>query len=102
MNDQDWKDAFEAWLNEQAIHNTWKRILCEGAWQAAIEYEHKRRSPLDALSLYEKLEQERARTEKLVEALESISDYGEYSDHKETVKIYRLAMNAFKEYRDSK
>jgi len=37
MNDQD-KEAFEAWLDEQSIHNTWKRILCEGAWMAAIKY----------------------------------------------------------------
>ena len=42
------------------------------AWQAACEYMRNKSNPLDALSLYEKLETERAENKKLRETLENI------------------------------
>ena len=75
MNDKD-KEAFEKW---------WKSIfgnqvyfgfsLCEESWKSACEYMRNKPDPLDALSLYEKLEREREKNKKLREALEEISGY---------------------------
>ena len=71
MNDQDWKEAFEAWLDEQSIHNTWKRILCEGAWMAACEFKDK--SLINGTrmkQMNEEIERLKAENEKLRKCLE--------------------------------
>jgi len=64
MNDED-KEAFEKWYNGE------NNIICKGlhhehreAWQAACEYMRNKSNPLDVLSLYEKLERERAENKK--------------------------------------
>ena len=67
MNEQD-KEAFENWFSEHG----YEEINQIKAWQAALEYERRIRSPLSPVSLYEKLERERERSQKLVEALELI------------------------------
>ena len=72
-------EAFEKWHRDnQVFPNDGETAIGyanrygKEAWMAALSWERKRRSPLDALSLYDKLEQERERSKKLVEALEKI------------------------------
>jgi hypothetical protein len=74
MNDQD-KEAFDKWflgLDESHLSRVIKlnRGASQKAWQAACEYMRNKSNPLDTLSLYEKLERERAENAKLREALE--------------------------------
>jgi hypothetical protein len=77
MNDKD-KKEFEKWLYENksslVIHGGLKKMIDDFhlCWSAACDY-IRNRSPLDPVSLYDKLEQERERSEILVEALEKIS-----------------------------
>jgi hypothetical protein len=66
MNDQE-KEAFEEWV-EVAYSPT----SSLAAWQAACEYMRNKSNPLDALSLYEKLERERAENKELRKTLENI------------------------------
>lgn len=76
MNNQD-KEEFEKWLNENksslVIHGGLKKMdddfhLC---WKTACDYMRNKSNPLDALSLYEKLETERAENKKLKDALKN-------------------------------
>lgn len=98
MNKQD-LEAFEKWweklYSDHMDFRDWhgcdlavdgKEDLRYG-WSAACEYKEAQ------------LEQERAKSAKLVGALEEISDFGEYSDHKDTPRIYRLAVKAIAEYK---
>jgi hypothetical protein len=67
MNDQD-KEAFIKWYkNKESEFDN-----CKEAWQAACEYVRNKSNPLDALSLYEKLERERAENKELRKTLENI------------------------------
>jgi len=75
MNDKD-KEAFESWYYEHFKDCSTRRVLDYlnpldlEIWQAACEYMRNKSNPLDALSLYEKLERERNENKKLREALE--------------------------------
>ncbi len=77
MNNQD-KEAFEKWYSEYfkikgiTIINIPHHFT--ESWQAACEYMRNKSNPLDALSLYEKLETERAENKKLRDALEIVMD----------------------------
>jgi hypothetical protein len=69
MNDKD-KEAFKEWyINKETLFEN-----CLEAWQAACEYMRSKSNPLDALSLYVKLERERSENKKLREALEFYAD----------------------------
>jgi hypothetical protein len=100
------KEAFEKWCVEKfniapeliedfRFSFTHKLIHTESAWQAACEY-MRNRSPLDPVSLYDKLEQERDRSEILVEALEKLSLYVSYNGD---TWVKELATEALKKYR---
>jgi hypothetical protein len=75
MNDKD-KEAFDKWLKENYSslikHGGLKKMDAdfELCWLSACEYMRNKYTPLDALSLYEKLEREREENKKLREALE--------------------------------
>jgi len=78
MNNQD-KEAFEEWflsLNDSHLNRVIKlnRGAIYEAWIAACEYMRNKSNPLDALSLFEKLEAERAENKKLRDALENIKN----------------------------
>jgi hypothetical protein len=79
MNDQ-YKEAFEEWFIKTYRYDYKDLVIPESvtpqkeAWQAACEYMRNKSNPLDALSLYEKLETERAENKKLREALEMVVD----------------------------
>jgi uncharacterized membrane protein len=84
MNDKD-KEAFDGWLENstttqeeieayEAMNEKDRVMFCmKYTWQAACEYMRSKSNPLDALSLYEKLEMERSENKKLREALEKIA-----------------------------
>jgi hypothetical protein len=100
MNDKD-KQEFEKWLYENksslVIHGGLKKMdddfhLC---WKTACDY-MRNRSPLDPVSLYDKLEQERDRSEVLVEALEKLSLY---VSHNGDTWVKERATEALKKYR---
>lgn len=100
MNTKD-LEAFEKWLYENksslVIHGGLKKMdddfhLC---WKAACEY-MRNRSPLDPVSLYDKLEQERDRSEDLVEALEKLSLYVSYNGD---TWVKERSAEALKKYR---
>jgi hypothetical protein len=87
MNNQD-KEAFTNWYeNKESIFDD-----CKEAWQAACEYMRNKSNPLDALSLYEKLETERAENKKLRNALESIANSKNFPE-----PDYLIAREALKE-----
>jgi hypothetical protein len=65
MNDKD-KEAFEKWFKDFWSVSSTKHD-CFSGWQAACEY-MRNRSPLDPVSLYDKLEQERDQAIELLEA----------------------------------
>ena len=75
MNDKD-KEAFEEWYSEYfkiegiTIINIPHHFT--EFWKAACEYMRTKSNPLDALSLYEKLETERAENIELRKTLENI------------------------------
>jgi hypothetical protein len=77
MNNQD-KQEFEKWFKDfyQVDFNPGEpRFMNQSiAWKYACEYMRNKSNPLDALSLYEKLETERAENKKLREALEMVVD----------------------------
>jgi hypothetical protein len=75
MNNQD-KEAFEKWFKDFYQIDRWDpRLMNQSiAWQAACEYMRNKSNPLDALSLYEKLETERAKNKKLRDALAWYAD----------------------------
>jgi len=75
MNNQD-KEAFEKWVKDfYQVDPYDPRLMNQSiAWQAACEYMRNKSNPLDALSLYEKLETERAENKKLRDALENIKN----------------------------
>ena len=69
------KESFEAWLDEQSIHNTWKRILCEGAWRAACEYKDKALiNGTRMKQMNEEIERLKAENAKLRECVEFYAD----------------------------
>ncbi len=78
MNDKD-KKEFEKWLNENksslVIHGGLKKMIDDFhlCWKTACDY-MRNRSPLDPVSLYDKLEKERERSEVLVEAVKKCND----------------------------
>ena len=96
MNDKD-KEAFEKWFKKNSYdYYGYEKNNQEIGWQAACEYMRNKSNPLDALSLYEKLEKEREENKKLIEALEMISEIGyfhDYGDHR------TVATNALEKYR---
>lgn len=69
------KEAFEKWeldyfgQNDNCPHYM---LHIKNTWYAACEYMRNKSNPLDALSLFEKLERERAENKKLRDALENI------------------------------
>jgi hypothetical protein len=75
MNDKD-KEAFEKWFKDfyQVDFNPGDpRFMNQSiSWKYACEYMRNKSNPLDALSLFEKLETERAENKKLRDALENI------------------------------
>jgi hypothetical protein len=74
MNNQD-KQEFEKWFKDfyQVDFNRNSRLMNQSiAWKYACEYMRNKSNPLDALSLYEKLERERAENKELRDALENI------------------------------
>ena len=77
MNDKD-KEEFEKWFKDfyEVDFNAGNpRFTGQSiAWKYACEYMRNKSNPLDALSLYEKLETERAENKKLREALEMVVD----------------------------
>jgi hypothetical protein len=97
MNDKD-KEAFEKWflsLDNSYLNRVIK--LNRGAsyevWQVACEYIRNKSNPLDALSLYEKLERERDENKKLREALEkAYEDFTKQGFHKQASRVL-LALN---------
>lgn len=103
MTDKD-KEAFEKWFYSAILVNPLESH--KEAWQAALEYERKRRSPLDALSLYDKLERERARGEKLEAENAKLRDCVEfYADLDDEAVGYDIrgvsyARQVFKELED--
>jgi len=77
MNDKD-KEAFEKWLEiefGQEVDKARAYIYEKSIFRFACEYMRNKSNPLDALSLYEKLERERAENKKLREALEFIASH---------------------------
>jgi hypothetical protein len=110
MNDKV-KKAFEKWynlpadqtLNDPILYRQFlddtlpdhTKTFCEKAWEAACKY-MRNRSPLDSVSLYDKLEKERERSEILVEALEKIQDYAHDRLDRE---LEIIVWKALKEYR---
>jgi uncharacterized protein (DUF433 family) len=68
MNDKD-LEAFDKWRSSQL-----NRPDIYDAWEFACHYMRNKSTPLDALSLYEKLEKEREENKKLRNALEFYSD----------------------------
>ena len=75
MNNQD-KKAFEKWFKD-FYQDVFKpgdpRFMNQSiAWKYACEYMRNKSNPLDALSLYEKLERERAENKELRKTLENI------------------------------
>jgi len=79
MNNQD-NEAFDNWFIKTYRYDYKDLVIPESvnpqkeAWQAACEYMRNKSNPLDALSLFEKLERERAENKKLREALEMVVD----------------------------
>jgi len=71
MNDKD-KEAFKEWyMNKESEFDN-----CKEAWQAACEYMRNKSNPLDALSLYEKLEKERTENKKLRTLIDDLVNNG--------------------------
>ena len=84
MNDKD-KEEFDKWFNkerrifeanEPATFCDSDEFCMKKGWQAACEYMRNKSNPLDALSLYEKLERERFENKKLREALRWYANLG--------------------------
>ena len=95
MNEQD-KEEFEKWYFEVPYKVDYHASpdQLEEAWQAACAYIRSRSNPLDVISLYDKLEAERERSQKLVEALEKITEY-----KGTTLRWKRYAIDSLAEYR---
>ena len=82
-------EAFEEWFKSNANSSfavflrenypdlgiKWDREPARSSWISACEYMRSKANPLDALSLYEKLEREREENKKLREALEFYAEY---------------------------
>jgi hypothetical protein len=85
MNNKD-KEAFEKWRLEYISTHTgyFKMIgtddLAQVVWQSACEYMRNKSNPLDALSLYEKLETERAENKALRKIIHDLVITGMDSD----------------------
>jgi hypothetical protein len=98
MNNQD-KKEFEKWFKDfyQVDFNPGNpRFMNQSiAWKYACEY-MRNGSPLDPVSLYDKLEKEREKSEILVEALEKLSLYVSYNGD---TWVKDWATEALKKYR---
>jgi hypothetical protein len=98
MIDKD-KQAFEKWFKdyyEVDFNAGTARFMGQFiSWKYACDY-IRNRSPLDPVSLYDKLEKERERSEVLVEALEKLSLY---VPHNGDTWVKELATKALKKYR---
>jgi hypothetical protein len=98
MRDQD-KEEFEKYVEEnKSIYfglPEWEVDTDRTIWEAACNY-MRNRSPLDSVSLYDKLEKERDRSEVLVEALEKLSLY---VSHNGDTWVKERATEALKKYR---
>lgn len=98
MNEKD-KESFSEYVKaNKSIYfglPEWEVDTDRTIWEAACNY-MRNRSPLDSVSLYDKLEQERDRSEVLVEALEKLSLY---VSHNGDTWAKELATEALKKYR---
>jgi hypothetical protein len=98
MNDKD-KKEFEKWFKDyyEVDFNAGNpRFMGQSiAWKYACDY-MRNRSPLDPVSLYDKLEKEREKSEILVEALEKLSLY---VSHNGDTWVKDRATEALKKYR---
>lgn len=98
MIDKD-KEAFSEYVKaNKSIYfglPEWEVDTDRTIWEAACNY-MRNRSPLDSVSLYDKLEKERDRSEVLVEALEKLSLY---VSHNGDTWVKELATEALKKYR---
>jgi len=101
MNEKD-EQAFEKWWEENIdgpnanyVFLKPSKKLFADAWRGACYY-MRNRSPLDPVSLYDKLERERERSEILVEALEKLSLY---VSHNGDTWVKERATEALKKYR---
>src|SRR5574343_707165 len=105
MNEQD-KKAFDNWWNTYASSDAFQnnrdsKVDMKEAFQSALEYERNKGftptfSDVRTRLLFNSLEQERAKSAKLVEALEQITEIGyyhDYGDHRE------VASRALAEYK---
>ena len=99
MNYKD-KEEFEKWFKDfYEVDFNAGNVRFMGqliSWQAACEYMINKSNPLDALSLYDKLEKEREKSEILVEALEKLSLY---VSHNGDTWVKERATEALKKYR---
>jgi hypothetical protein len=98
MNDKD-KEEFEKWFKdfyEVDFNAGTARFMGQYiSWKYACDY-IRNRSPLDPVSLYDKLEKEREKSEILVEALEKLSLYVSYNGD---TWVKERATEALKKYR---
>jgi hypothetical protein len=106
MNYKD-KEAFEKWFKdfyEVDFNAGDARFMGQSiAWKYACEY-MRNRSPLDPVSLYDKLEKERERSDGLVEALEKLSGYVPYNGDTQFWQrwVKEQSAEALKKYRGEK
>jgi hypothetical protein len=99
MNDKD-KEAFVKYMRENLPFSYYVSYHCPElkTWQAACEHMRNKSNPLDALSLYEKLERERAENKILYEALNKIlNDYRTVCYDGDWEEIRDIAREALKE-----
>lgn len=106
MNEED-KQAFEDWLSDASNHCSdalayeHERNFCYQAWMAGCEYMRNKCNPLDALSLYEKLELERAKNKKLRDALDFYAKQSNWMGyHREVDTIIRSDCEPAKAFED--